>query len=126
MELLDSLLKMKKMWQWLADHPEVYCKETALKELELPSVDNHCYACAYDSQEGLGLCGNCALTELWGYQEEMTAPCNEGVNSPFYNWKHSQTNMQRKRAALDMVRIIDRRIRDFDYAIIINGEVYIK
>jgi len=114
MELVESLVKCRGMWNWLADNP-TKTKKDYLGFIGDPSyISGDCYCCEYLKSSMFGGCDNCPLFGLWANSED-NAICTASF---FDSWDRINILLYDSEFfALCIVEACEYRLKDFDYAL---------
>ena len=117
MELLESLVKGKEFWQFLADNPRLVWEDTAkIEAANAVGITTNCTCCSYANNFNEERCVNqCPLTGLWSKDDEYGS-CTSS-DSPYYKWNQAETLRAKRNYALQIVALINRRLEDFSYAL---------
>lgn len=116
MTALEALEKTKKMWKWLALHPEAMKIEYFMKNGIISPEHHNCFLCDYAfenyTRDIFQCTAKCPLFKLWSKKRGKLYRC-EKSDSPYVLWKASLlNNKSRTKYANKIVKLCDVRIKE--------------
>ena len=113
MTLLKMYKECRKLWKWLADHPDNTKAEYFFRKGIIDTPKNECYSCQYvienfpAPKNNYLECKECPLFPAWGAKTKNSRRfyC-ERRYSPYYKWERTRES----KYAMKIVDFCDKQI----------------
>lgn len=120
----QTLLRCRKIWQWLADNPGVEYfyveKRKAYEALNLSQNDFYsCPCCEHFKSRGFRLfseegCQFRGCLLKWGKKPTPNIVACERPSSPYARWSKAKTAKTRKKYAAQIVALCDKALEELE------------